>query len=750
MEYVKKEFKAGDILSALDLNNIGDGIEEAIGLAQEGAAGAANMEKGTGENATEQLPRADKVTQAEGEDTPHFSFTGHPDAGMQGRIQYGAVGNYSASMNGRSAALNKHAFAINNSTVAKGEESFAQGYETIAEGNSSFAGGSKTWAKGAASVALGDRTKATGDYSFANGVKTVAGYNYQTVVGVGNDNNVESLFEVGNAELDVDGNVIEPSTAFRVMRNGKVKIKDIWAKEDDDVVALGFLNHHLNNELLPQLGEAISAELDTFRPYLVLTSDREDKTSVQMAACQASGAHSAAFGHTANTFSAYTCAIGKNVSASGDHSIVMGVNSHTGATAAFAVGVNANANGAHSRALGTNVNAGYVYQTVIGKDNLNKEGTLFEIGGGNGVEGDEREKWNVFEVYNDGLIAVGNRVQQMPEEKYKDGLDFTGRNDNAISLDPTLTSNGVLPYGAIGEYSTSFGCSSVALGKKAMAINNKTVAKGDESFAAGYQCVALGAGSTAMGSKTVSKGDTSMAVGNNTIALGNTSFAEGSLTIAEGEASHAEGWETHAVGNYSHSEGQKTVAQGLYSHAEGYMTNAEGEASHAAGRNTIAQGNHSYAGGYNTKATASEQFVIGRWNELKQDALFIVGAGSSEAERKNVFEVWWTGDAYVNGEKVMTKANRYAHYITNLTSDSDNITEYDGVVIYSNRETPYASWGEIENDVKRGASMWCNYGNNTAWKKIQGFSTSGYDFGDGIIFRKSSPEATPADTVVKE
>jgi hypothetical protein len=260
MEFIKKTFEKGDILSALDLNNMGDGIEEAINLAMEGAAGAANMEKGTGDTATQQLPRADKVTQAEGETAPHFSFTGHSDAGMAGRIQYGAVGNYSASMNGRSAALNKHAFAINNSTIAKGEESFAQGYETIAEGNSSFAGGTRTWAKGAASVALGDRTKALGEYSFATGVRTVAGH-YQTAVGIANDNSAESLFEVGNGEIDTDGNIVESSTAFRVMRDGKAKVKNGWIEDDDDIVNKGALDRNLNT-LKENLEETIQPLFD--------------------------------------------------------------------------------------------------------------------------------------------------------------------------------------------------------------------------------------------------------------------------------------------------------------------------------------------------------------------------------------------------------------------------------------------------------------------------------------------------------
>ena len=52
MEYVKKEFKAGDILSALDLNNIGDGIEEAIGLAQEAASQGAQADYNENDSAS--------------------------------------------------------------------------------------------------------------------------------------------------------------------------------------------------------------------------------------------------------------------------------------------------------------------------------------------------------------------------------------------------------------------------------------------------------------------------------------------------------------------------------------------------------------------------------------------------------------------------------------------------------------------------------------------------------------------------
>lgn len=598
------EFEDGKVLYAEDLNAL-----------------RTNMQLGTGALATQQAPRSgdehdNKVSQKEGETAPHFDFTGHPDAGEKRRIQYGAVGNYSVSLNGRSAALNKHATAIGNSTIALGEESFAQGYETIAEGNSSFAGGTRTWAQGKTTLTFGDRTVAKGDYSSAFGVNTIAEDNYQTVVGVANEigDMAESLFEVGNGTLDEEGNVVTRSTAFRVMKEGKVKIKDIWAKEDDDVIALGFLNYRLNEEVLPELAKGINAELDKFRPYLVLTSDREDKTSAQLAACNASGAHSVAFGHTASATANYTSALGKNVSASEDYAIAMGVGSNATGEAAFAAGVSAIASGDHSRAFGTNVNAGYAYQTVIGKNNANKEGTLLEVG--NGTDADHRS--NAFEVHNNGLVVVGDKVQQMLDTN---PVVFTGRNPNATALDATL--NGSINTGATGQYSASFNGNTMALAKRSMAIGNKTIAKGEESLAGGYQSVTLGNGSFAFGDKNVTKGLNSQAMGVN----------------------------TQAIGDVSHTIGNNTTASGYCSFATGNGCSAEGNCSFVGGWNTVAKAKYDFAHGayLNTNSATQCQAVFGQYNVATQSAL-IIGNGADQNNRKNIFEVRQSGDICVYNE----------------------------------------------------------------------------------------------------
>jgi hypothetical protein len=230
------------------------------------------IENGTGDNSIQSTPRTDKVTQAEGEENLHFSSASPAVAGLGTRIPYGATGHHATTLNGRSAAMAKHATSIGNSTVAKGEESFSQGYGSVAAGGASFAGGSQTYANGDAAVSVGTRTQALEENTFAGGMDTIAAHPYQTVFGVANgstdeDGNVivdkESLFEVGNGTYDAEGNLIARSTAFKVMRDGRAKVKNVWAEDDDDIIAKGFFDNTFN-ALNDQLDEAFAAVNEEF------------------------------------------------------------------------------------------------------------------------------------------------------------------------------------------------------------------------------------------------------------------------------------------------------------------------------------------------------------------------------------------------------------------------------------------------------------------------------------------------------
>lgn len=111
------------------------------------------------------------------------------------------------------------------------------------------------------------------------------------------------------------------------------------------------------------------------------------------------------------------------------------------------------------------------------------------------------------------------------------------------------------------------------------------------------------------------------------------SVAEGESTKALGRSSHAEGNATLAIGDCAHSEGLNTKAEGYAAHTEGVYTEAYYTGSHA-------EGNH-------TKTYTEYQHVAGTYNYYKKDALYIVGNGTSDNDRKNAFEVLKDGRAKV-------------------------------------------------------------------------------------------------------
>lgn len=100
----------------------------------------------------------------------------------------------------------------------------AEGYYTTASGLNSHSEGANTKAIGEDAHAEGYLTEASGKYSHANGFGTIAGYESQTVVGTYNDNNENTLFEVGNGS-----NPDNLSNAFEVYSDGHVNINgDIY------------------------------------------------------------------------------------------------------------------------------------------------------------------------------------------------------------------------------------------------------------------------------------------------------------------------------------------------------------------------------------------------------------------------------------------------------------------------------------------------------------------------------------------
>lgn len=200
-------------------------------------------------------------------------------------------------------------------------------------------------------------------------------------------------------------------------------------------------------------------------------------------------------------------------------------------------------------------------------------------------------------------------------------------------------------------------------------------------------------GSLMVGTSTVANGSGSHASGSSSSAIGNYSHAEGQSTNAKGTDSHAEGYTSKALGEYSHAEGYATCCPSDYTHAEGRETTALSQYSHAEGCNSLAGGSSSmwgahaegyyctttgdygcHAEGYGTCATGNSQHVQGKYNTADSSKAFIIGGGSSNSDRKNIFTVDWSGNAYSNGNQLATQS-----WTQSVSSTSVNVTNYGSV-----------------------------------------------------------------------
>ena len=183
--YEKQGFYSGQKLQASQLVAMEDGIINAEKL----AAGAANIEQGSGAdavNAIQQLSDSKSTTfDFTGKNT--FAYEHTADESLTGAVQYGASNKCAATVGGKSAARGSRSFSSGTSTIAHGSYSHTEGSNTVAYGTSTHAEGTGSYAYGegahaeGGSYAIGKRShaeggqcQAIGDNSHAEGSQTIA------------------------------------------------------------------------------------------------------------------------------------------------------------------------------------------------------------------------------------------------------------------------------------------------------------------------------------------------------------------------------------------------------------------------------------------------------------------------------------------------------------------------------------------------------------------------------------------------
>ena len=203
---------------------------------------------------------------------------------------------------------------------------------------------------------------------------------------------------------------------------------------------------------------------------------------------------------------------------------------------------------------------------------------------------------------------------------------------------------------------------------------SETLAEGDFSTALGISTTASGSASYAEGYNTQATNTTSHAEGYSTLASGLYSHAENRNTIASAICAHAEGENTSATADASHSEGLGTTASGFTAHAEGYYSVASGSYSHSGGRQSSATAVGSFANGFQLIADQTYSAAFGKYNLADRNGtILVVGNGTSNAERSNIFELDTNG-ALINGNLVITGS---------ITSNGNDLVQTNNALIAS-------------------------------------------------------------------
>lgn len=309
---------------------------------------------------------------------------------------------------------------------------------------------------------------------------------------------------------------------------------------------------------------------------------------------------------------------------------------------------------------------------------------------------------NVIVEYNDG---THENVQVVLEDKAERSL----YQDDKIDLGGSSSKQHGVYSASIGTETLASGSNSIAVGDAAHAegLNSSSFGNGTYAIAESSHTEGQGTSTTeeakyahAEGWATKARGVATHVEGYNNSAMTNYSHAEGTETVASGVASHAEGIHTVSDAQGSHAEGYWTAAYGLHSHAEGEselnasgtgyanILKAEGRASHAEGRATIASGDYSHAEGiYNTVRGAAShvggtysnvsssysfahgwglktignigQAAFGEYNYPYGSALFCVGNGRSDTDRKNAFLITSDGTFYLNGLSMTVEDQKF-------------------------------------------------------------------------------------------
>ena len=267
-------------------------------------------------------------------------------------------------------------------TKALGRSSHSEGNDTQAIGIHSHAEGLSTKAEGFAAHTEGTYTEAYYKGSHAEGDHTKTDREYQHVGGTYNFCKNYALFIVGNGTSE-----IARRNAFEVLEDGRAKVQSGPTENDDVVRKLELDNYKIEFD---NYWNEFNLENGTGLDSIVLKySGTVDETHF---ASSTTGERDVCLGEANKSSGKRNIIVGKLNENAGSNNIIGGL---------FNV---CKSNHCLLSGEGINIGEGRRHKSGIGRYNVDKPNTLFEVGNGDNTA----HRSNAFEVYADGTIGVPN------------------------------------------------------------------------------------------------------------------------------------------------------------------------------------------------------------------------------------------------------------------------------------------------------------------------------------------------------
>lgn len=519
-------------------------------------------------------------------------------------------------------ASGKGARSVGEGTTASGNFSIAEGYKTTAQGNYSHAEGlhSKVTVEGA--HAEGYQTEATGKYAHSEGRTAKAQGYCSHAEGFGTTVSKDYGHAEGNTtkaegrSAHAEGEGTTASGKYSHAEGyGTTASKDYSHAEGDYTTASGDSSHAEGHKSMAS-GLASHAEGSSSSSGEYSHAEG-DSTVASGSSSHSEGAGTRALGSASHAEGKGTEAHGEDSHAEGRYAKAYGTKSHAEGESTVAEGPSSHAEGIETKAIANGSHAEGFGTT-----------TLFDVS--------ENEDNSFYDGETGSILSRG-------QGSHAEGVRTNSKGIAAHAEGVSSKANGLGSH-AEGYYTTASRCSH-AEGYRTTSISTESghieghSTKQGSDFNAWQQAVLSGQHDQAF---SCVAGDGAHVEGADNYGLGHFSHAEGRLNVAYSMNSHAEGLLTQALGDESHTEGTRTIAYSAQAHAGGSNTTVGKLFTNSSGIDNVRTGEYAkaaFAHGIGLQASAPAQAVFGKYNEESEDALFIVGNGSSANDRSNAFVI---------------------------------------------------------------------------------------------------------------